>query len=327
MNAGSAPVGVFVGLATLDVIHRVSRRPGADEKVTAVRQDIAAGGPATNAAVTYAALGGRARLVTALGAAPPAALITDELASRGVQVVDVDPDSVTPPAVSAIAVDDATGARSVVSVDAAGRSVRPPSPGEWERLLTGAGVLLLDGHHALLAVSAALAAVAAGVPVVLDAGRWKPVMAELIPLADDVICSAEFRWPGTADPASSAAAIRAVTTPRSAGTAHDGDSFTRAVAVTQGAGPVLWWQGTSSGEVPVPAVRAVDTLGAGDAFHGAYAYRRAEDGSFADRLAGAARVAALRVRTVGPRDWLSTLHPAQTPNPLPSTGQPRTAQA
>ncbi len=306
MNAASGPLGVFVGLATLDVIHRVPRRPGADEKVTAVRQDIAAGGPATNAAVTYAALGGRARLVTALGADRLALVIADELASLGVQVVDVDPDAPTPPAVSAIAVDDATGARSVTSVDATGRSVTPPSPGEWERHLAGADVLLLDGHHAELAVSAARAAAAAGVPVVLDAGRWKPVMAELIPLADDVICSAEFRRPGSTDAASSAASILTVPGPPTA----------RAVAVTQGAGPVLWWQGTSSGEVPVPAVRAVDTLGAGDAFHGAYVHLRSvRDFSFSDRLAGAAQVAALRVRTVGPRDWLSALRadpPANT---------------
>ncbi len=88
-----APLGVFVGLATLDVIHRVTRRPGPDEKVTALRQDIAAGGPAANAAVTYAALGGRARLVTALGTDRLAGVIGDELQTHRVEVVDVDVDA------------------------------------------------------------------------------------------------------------------------------------------------------------------------------------------------------------------------------------------
>ena len=75
-----APVGVFVGLATLDVIHRISGPPDVNEKVTATEQFVAAGGPAANAAVTFAALGGDAILVTALGDGPVADLIRSDLA-------------------------------------------------------------------------------------------------------------------------------------------------------------------------------------------------------------------------------------------------------
>jgi len=91
------PLGVFVGLATLDIVHRVGRRPEVNEKVTALRQDVAAGGPAAGAAVVFAALGGRARLVTALGTDPIARMIRAELTSRGVEVVDVTPDAATRP--------------------------------------------------------------------------------------------------------------------------------------------------------------------------------------------------------------------------------------
>jgi sugar/nucleoside kinase (ribokinase family) len=284
----------------------VARRPGPDEKVTALRQDIAAGGPATNAAVTFAALGGHARLITALGSDRLAGVIRDELRTRGVEVIDVDQGATMPPALSAISVDDATGARSVTSVDATGRSVPAPPPSEWEGLLAGAAVVLLDGHHPLLAIAAARAAATAGLSVVLDAGRWKPVMSELIPLTGDVICSAEFRWPGSTDAVSSAAGILAAgpSSPGSAG---------RAVAVTHGADPVTWWRGSDSGQVPVPRVNAVDTLGAGDAFHGAYAFFRTNPLlSFTDRLAAAAQVASLRVATVGPRDWLDELRRPQS---------------
>lgn len=296
LHEDGRPLGVFVGLATLDVVHRVVHHAGPDEKVTAIGQDIAAGGPAANAAVTFAALGGRALLVTALGAHQLAHVIADELRSRDVRVVDVDPDDPEPPAVSAIAVDDATGARSVTSVDASARQVPGPAPSQWSRLLAGAAVVLLDGHHPLLAVPAALAAVGAGVPVVLDAGRWKPVMQTLVPLADDVICSADFRWPGSPDAATSAAGILGASgTPR-------------AVAVTNGAAPVRWWHGEASGDIAVPQVAAVDTLGAGDAFHGAYAFLRTEQQlTFPQRLAGAAGVAALRVSVQGPRGWLAHL--------------------
>ncbi|MDT5198079.1 MAG: hypothetical protein QOH20_4833 [Mycobacterium sp.] len=61
-----APVGVFVGLATLDVIHRIAKAPDANQKITSTAQFVAAGGPAANAAVTFAGLGGAAILVTAL---------------------------------------------------------------------------------------------------------------------------------------------------------------------------------------------------------------------------------------------------------------------
>ncbi len=52
-----APVCWFAGLTTLDVVHRAAAPPGRDRKITASRQDVAAGGPAANAAVTVAALG------------------------------------------------------------------------------------------------------------------------------------------------------------------------------------------------------------------------------------------------------------------------------
>ncbi len=87
------PHGVFA-LATLDVVHRVERQPGTNEKVTARAQFVAAGGPAANAAVTFAALGGVATLVTALGRHAVARLIADELTSVGVRIIDVAP---TPP--------------------------------------------------------------------------------------------------------------------------------------------------------------------------------------------------------------------------------------
>ncbi len=126
-------------------------------------------------------------------------------------------------------------------------------------------------------------------------------MSELIPLAADVICSAEFRWPGSTDAAASARRILAVPP-------ADGAEEARFVAATNGAGPVTWWDGAASGEVAVPAVNAVDTLGAGDAFHGAYAFFRTDPVlSPTERLARAAGVAASRVTTIGPRDWLSGL--------------------
>ena len=49
------PVGLFCGLAVVDVIQLVQAPPGPDDKIVALDQLIAAGGPATNAAVAFAA--------------------------------------------------------------------------------------------------------------------------------------------------------------------------------------------------------------------------------------------------------------------------------
>ncbi|SDQ36160.1 PfkB family carbohydrate kinase [Quadrisphaera sp. DSM 44207] len=290
------PLGVFVGLATLDVVHRVTRLAGRDEKVTAVRQDVAAGGPAAGAAVAFAALGGRARLVTALGPDAAGAAVRDDLRACGVQVVPAPSHAPTP--VSAVQVLEASGERTVTSLDAAGSDV--PAPPDLEELLDGADVVLLDGHHPRLALAAARAVAerrdrGAAPLLLLDAGRWQPVVADLLPLLDVAVCSADFRAPGAHDAPATAAVLLAAGVP--------------VVATTAGPGPVRWWQGGRSGQVAVPAVRAVDTLGAGDAFHGACAWALACGAGTQEALAAAAVVAAHRVSSVGPRAWLAHLPP------------------
>jgi sugar/nucleoside kinase (ribokinase family) len=279
--------GVFVGLATVDLIHRVGRPVGPNEKATALSQEIVAGGPAANAAVTFALLGADAVLVTDLGTHPLARLARTDLEAYGVQVRAVDPDSAGTPAVSSIRVLDGTGERSVVSVNADTRTAPPPP---WlPAVLDGADVLLLDGHHPLVAAAAARAARERDVPVVLDAGSWKPVLGELLPLVDVAICSADFRLPDGSHPASLL------------------DRGVRRVAITRGPDPVLWWStdGGDPGTVPVPEVPVRDTLGAGDVLHGAFAWHLATrpDAPFASQLAAAGAVASDRCTHVGISSW------------------------
>lgn len=277
----------FVGLTTLDVVHRADGRPGRDEKVTASRQDVAAGGPAANAAVTAAALGVRAVLVTALGDGPVAMAARGDLAAHGVEVHDVVGGKAFPLAVSAVLVDDATGERSVVSADAA--LADAPAPANLPQLPTP-DLVLLDGHHP--AVARAVVDHFDGStrrpPVVLDAGRWRPVFADLLPAADVAALSADFTVPGYDDGASGARELGAAS-----------------VVVTHGGGPVEWFNHSGSGTVDVPDVEVRDTLGAGDAFHGALAAALAAGEPLPEACTTAARVATTRVQHVGPRSWLA----------------------
>ncbi len=296
-----APVGVFVGLATLDVIHRIAKAPAVNEKITSTAQFVAAGGPAANAAVTFAALGGDATLVTALGDDPVADLIRADLAGHGVRVVDAAAGTHRAVPVSAVSVVESTGDRSVVSLDAVNSDASPPATlGE---LIKDADVVLVDGHHPLIAQDAARHAAARAIALVVDAGRWKPVMTDIIPHATDMVCSNDFRVPEADGPKSTAAAL-----------VRGG---VRTVVTTHGGDPVQWWSAGRSGSVPVPRVTVLDTLGAGDAFHGAYSYYATQSASsITERIDRSARVAALRCSIVGPRAWLdqlsSDLHTAHT---------------
>lgn len=271
------------GLVTVDLVYRVDRIPGVDEKAQATDFAVAAGGPAANAAVTAAALGAEVTLVTAVGAHPLGALIRADLTSFGVRIVDAAPDSASPPPVSAITVLDGTGERTVVSRNAGDMAVGVPD-------LPDADLTLVDGHHPALAVAAARSARR----LLVDAGSWRPVFSEILPHAEVVAASAAFRHPAAVGAGDSALAA-------AIGAPH--------VIVTHGPDPVRWFSGGLAGEVAVPPVEAVDTSGAGDAFHGALAVALADsdNSDLPDCITFATRVAGVRVTHAGPRDWLAAL--------------------
>ncbi|WP_345713287.1 nucleoside/nucleotide kinase family protein [Kineococcus glutinatus] len=301
-----SPLGVFTGLATLDLVHRVEVPPGPDEKVTAQGQELVAGGPAANAAVTFAALGGRARLVTALGRHPLARAVAEELADHGVEVVDAAPGRTAPPAVSGVRV--AGAHRSVTSVNAGGEAVPAPAALAGGALLRGADVLLVDGHHPELALAAARAAREVGVPVLLDGGSWKPVLAELLPLVDVAVCSAAFAVPGGGDVLLDVLAAGA-----------------GAAAATAGPGPVRWRTErpgeVRKGSIGVPRLEAVDTLGAGDVLHGALALAIADGMELHEALTAAVQVASWRCTVPGARAWLRAPWFADLPLARPRPGR------
>jgi len=319
----TAPVVWCVGLTTLDVIHRVTEPPNANQKVTAVRQDVAAGGPAANAAVTAAALGATAVLISALGDSPIAAAAKADLAAHEVKMLDVTADAAQPYplAVSSVTVTDENGERTVVSADAALTTVAGPTSGDLTAIAKEYGypaVVLLDGHHPEIAravVDWVENTVIPGQPeprIVLDCGRWRPVFAELFNVAEVVACSSDFVMPNSADDDDDD------TTEDTIGAVLD--ELAQAVVVTNGGGPVRYeTQEGLEGSVTVPPVTARDTLGAGDAFHGALAVAIARRGTKADGtlididdilplvIADAVAVASERVQHIGPRDWLATL--------------------
>ncbi|MBO0873895.1 MAG: ribokinase [Pseudonocardia sp.] len=286
-----------VGLSTLDVVHHLAGPPSWGHKERSEGGELVAGGPAANAAVTAARLlgPGAARLLTAIGTEPPAGAVHADLAAQRVQVIDLAPAGWVAPVASAL-VDVGTGQRTVVSPGALGAGGVDGSEYSLAGLLDGMRVVLLDGHHPALAARVAAKATGAEVPVLLDAGSWKEELAGVLPRVTLAACSADFRPPGGPRAGDDPVGVATVLHRRGV----------RTVLVTDGPRPVVW--STIDGErgtVPVPTVRAVDTLGAGDVFHGALAASLAMRwGSIAACAAFAAEVAAARCARLGSRAWL-----------------------
>jgi sugar/nucleoside kinase (ribokinase family) len=298
-----------VGLTTLDVVHQVSEPPRWGRKHRSVGTELVAGGPAANAAVVAARLlgggsctGGRpitsgGRLLTAIGDGPAVGPVHADLAEHRVGVLDLAPAGWQLPVASAL-VDVHTGERTVVSPGAlGGRGVGASGPGVPAGVLDGVGAVLLDGHHPALAARVATLSAQARVPVVLDAGSWKDELVDVLPRVEVAACSADFTPPGGRragdDPHRAATALHRMGVP--------------IVLVTDGPRPVVWSTlDGDRGSVPVPRIRPADTLGAGDAFHGALVAAMALGADpISSAIGQAIRVAAVRCRRLGARHWLA----------------------
>lgn len=288
------------GVAVLDVQQTVERLPSPDEKLVAGDLLVASGGPAANAAVTAVALGVPARLVTRIGDSPLGRLITADLTAHGVEVLD-HAGPLDEPAVSTVLVTRGTGQRAVVSVNATRHGGLTPDsdPDAAERAtvhVRGVDAVLVDGHQLDLAVPVAAAAGAAGVPVLLDGGSWKPGLEQLLSLVDVAVISQVFAVPGDV-----------VTSPADDVLAQVSALGPPVVARSRGPLPIEVLIRGERGEVPVPSVDLVDTLGAGDVLHGALAAWLAVRGTseLLDGLAWATGIAAASCTAPGARGWLA----------------------
>lgn len=282
--------GLFVGLTTLDCLYQAAYPPAADEKIVANKTLLVSGGPATNAAVAFAQLGGtkgnKATLLSAVGNHPITSLLREDLQTYGVELTDLSPEQHLPPPVSSIVVSADTGLRAVVSGNAVDNQIAADDVSA--ALLQGVDVVLIDGHQMAVGAQIARWAQEKQIPVVVDAGSWKPGFETVLKQADVVVASANFSPP-------------AHRTTREVFDYLQGLGVTR-VAITRGSQSVLYREGDAESEIAVPSVRAVDTLGAGDIFHGAFCHFYLSH-AFEEALLKASRSASFACQSWGTRDW------------------------
>ncbi len=283
------PAGLFVGLATVDISYTVDEIPHRNQKISVAGQQLSAGGPSANAAATFAFLGGRASLLSAAGAHPLGTVIRDDVERFSIKLHDLARKRIEAPPLSSIMVLRRTGERALVSANAA---VFSSIPAKFNpRWLHGVSIVQVDGHYMQLCIAAARAAQERGIPVVLDSGSWKTGMDRLLPHIAIAICSDDYRPPGCRDVEDVLDFL--------------GERGIGRIAITRGGSATRFLDRDEKGTMPVCKIRAVDTLGAGDVFHGAFCYYISQPGyNFRDALSAAARVASFSCRYPGTRSWM-----------------------
>jgi sugar/nucleoside kinase (ribokinase family) len=279
--------GLFVGLSTLDFIYLTQGIPQNNQKIVALEQAIAAGGPATNAAVTFSHLGDRATLLSVLGQHPIAEIIRRDLEVYKINFLDLDASIREIPSVSSIIITQSTGERAVVSTNASkfliSRDRIPPD------ILENIKIVLIDGHQMQVSLAIAQQAKAKNIPIVVDCGSWKTGFEEVLSLADYVICSDDFQPPNCRDKETIFTFLQALKIPH--------------IAISQGKNPIQYISQDKRGEIPIAATCAIDSLGAGDILHGAFCYYILRH-DFVKSLTLAAEIATYSCQFFGTRQWM-----------------------
>ena len=267
------------GIIVLDEVFQADHLPQPDEKIQAQSFFIVNGGCAANAAVAVARLGGRAVLAGPLGDDANGERVLAALAREEVDCSGCQRLGGTPTAVSAIFL-DAHGERMIVThCDERLGAARPINPAQ---LVASVDAVLADNRFPDFVQPICEAARARGLIVVIDADRPTQICDALFRIATHVVFSSEClrATTGRDDLAAGLAAVAATTS-----------AF---LAVTHGPNDVLWREGSAMRKSPVFAVDAVDTLGAGDVFHGAFTLALAQGRTLAATIRFAAAAAGLK---------------------------------
>ena len=284
---------VALGLNAIDLIVEVPRFPERNAKTELQSLRKTAGGQAATAMVTVARLGGRARYLGKFGDDDHGVISRSTLEAEGIDVSRAHTVEGTPNQFAVVLVESPTGTRTIVWRRDEALENQPEEIAETD--IASARVLLLDGHDLPACLRAADLARTAGAPVVLDAERIFPQTEELLTRTDVVLAAEAFpaAFTGRTDPLEALETILALG-PRVAG-------------MTRGARGALLLTPEGPLEHPGFPVEAVDTTGAGDVFHGAFAFALARGWPLGRTLSFSNACAALNCTRLGGRDGIPDL--------------------
>ncbi|WP_110031100.1 PfkB family carbohydrate kinase [Hoeflea marina] len=276
-----------VGALTMDTIFRLETLPLTAGKFIPLDAVEVAEGMASAQAASIVRLGGSARLWASAGDDVIGDRLVAELSAEGVDCRSVRRVAGTRSAFSSIFVDMAGERIIVPHYDPALRAAPDALPD-----LDGVDVVSVDARWPEAAEMALREASARGIPGVLDADvAAVAVLDRLCPLASHIVASepACRLLTGADDPADGL---------KNLASRHPGF-----VAVTAGERGCFWHdrRERTVRHQPAPMITAIDTLAAGDVFHGAFALGLAEGLETAELIRRASAAAAIKCTRFGGR--------------------------
>ena len=240
-----------VGHASYDLSFTVAHHPTEDEKISAEGFVGCGGGPAANAAVTVSKLGLKSSFAGYLGQDIYGEKHYQELLEYGVHTDLIIRDtSPTPLSVVLVKPD---GKRALINYKG---ETSPLASGTIDFSSITPKVVLFDGHEPHLSKSLLERTQREGIPTLLDAGSVHEGTLALMEQVDYLVCSEKFARQFAGDEETALARLAEVSS---------------AVVITLGERGLIWRRGQERGVLSAFPVTAIDTTGAGDAFHGAFA--------------------------------------------------------
>lgn len=280
-----------LGQSSLDYIAFVDAFPEEDTKAEVTGFTVEGGGPVATALVSLSRLGVKTYFTGRVSDDRAGSEIRRGLKNEGVDVRGLKVRKGGSSQLAFILVNRKTGSRTIFWQRP---TVPPLSPSEVSpSFVKGKDFLLLDGLMMDSSMKAARVAKAAGVPVMLDAGRVRPGMLELAGLSDYIVASKEFADCLKLTPTDALKRLSLLEP--------------KAATITLGAkGSVTWAEGRIFRQSAFK-VRAVDTTGAGDVFHGGYVYGLLRGWDIKKTVRFASAFAALKCLKPGGRTGIPTL--------------------
>jgi sulfofructose kinase len=273
-----------VGHASYDFVFSVPHHPAEDEKIFAQGFLGCGGGPAANAAVTVAKLGFKAAFAGYLGNDLYGERHRQELIEQGVDTRFIVRGEAPTPLSAVLVKPD--GKRALINYKSETRPLAANA-------LTFSGInpktVLFDGHEPHVSTAYCRVLRTQRIPTVLDAGSLHEGTRALTGLVDYLVCSEKFALQ-VAETIEQALKQLAETAP--------------AVVITLSERGLVWKKGGEEGALPAFDVASIDSTGAGDAFHGAFAAAVATGRDWIDSLRYASAAGALCCTRMGARPGL-----------------------
>ncbi len=285
---------VGIGANVFDTLYNVPSYPAEDTKMRATASKTAGGGPVATGLVAAAKLGAEAAYIGVLSDDNGGKFLKEDFEKYGVATdwIHVKSGYRSFASVLWLCADNATrtcvfdkGDLPPLELDAA-----------QKQAVADAALLMVDGNELDAAVEAAAFARSKGVKVLYDCGGLYPGVERLLAHTDIMIPSEEFSLGHTGCQTVEEAAKKLFDT-----------YHPEIVVITQGKKGGILYDGKSVISYPAFSVAAVDTNGAGDVFHGAFAAAVTMGYDYFNCCCFSSAVSALKCTGVGARESVPNL--------------------